>query len=78
MLRQKLRETMKTYRVPLEQPYVEVVVELLNLVFGSSQQSEFYWRNTITRHVLDKFGTVHLLSWLCSLGCFPPASDFLA
>lgn len=59
-LRNKLRATMELYRVPLEQPYLEVAVEFLNTVFGTSVASEEFWDTTVRKDVLDKFGVFAL------------------
>ena len=56
VLRQTLRDTMRLYKVPLEQPYEEKVVEFLNLVFGSGDSSEDFWERVIKKIILEKFG----------------------
>jgi hypothetical protein len=54
-MRFQLRETMKKLKVPLEQPYLELLVELLNLVFGSSPKSQRYWQEKIKVRLHAKF-----------------------
>jgi hypothetical protein len=46
-LRTLLRNRMKQLKVPLEDPYRRLVVEYLNVVLGSSEQSEEYWERKI-------------------------------
>ena len=56
ILRQKLRDTMKLYRVPLEEPYMEQTVEFLNVAFGTSPASAEFWENVVKPIMLEKFG----------------------
>jgi hypothetical protein len=56
LLRQNLRDTMRLYRVPLEQPYVEKLVEFLNVAFGTGGDSLEFW-DELRHVVMEKFGT---------------------
>ncbi len=55
ILRENLRDTMRLYRVPLEQPYVEKLVEFLNVAFGANAKSADFWES-LRAMILQKFG----------------------
>jgi hypothetical protein len=46
-LRQRLRERMKKVKKPLEEPYRRLVIEFLNIVFGTTPESVEYWDNQL-------------------------------
>jgi len=55
MIHEKLREKTREVRLPLEQPYRQLVVEFLNTVFGNSPRSEIFWDTRIRRYLQSKF-----------------------
>eukprot|EP01130_Rhizamoeba_saxonica_P016324 TRINITY_DN7530_c0_g1_i1.p1 TRINITY_DN7530_c0_g1~~TRINITY_DN7530_c0_g1_i1.p1 ORF type:complete len:885 (-),score=187.58 TRINITY_DN7530_c0_g1_i1:58-2367(-) len=42
-LRFRLREKVKQLKLPLEEPYIRLVADYLNMVFGNTKQSDDYW-----------------------------------
>lgn len=54
-LRLLMRERMREIRVPLEQPYSQLVIDQLNRVFGRSSRSTLYWSNVLKRRLLESF-----------------------
>jgi tetratricopeptide (TPR) repeat protein len=59
-LNAKLRAKMYELRVPLEVPYRRLAVELLNVVFGDTEESQRYWREKV-RNDLFAFFSFHVL-----------------
>lgn len=56
----RLRERMKQTQVPLEQPYRRDVVEYLNTVLASNEQSRDFWNLELRRKLVRKFGGASL------------------
>eukprot|EP01103_Thecamoeba_quadrilineata_P012142 TRINITY_DN3060_c0_g1_i2.p1 TRINITY_DN3060_c0_g1~~TRINITY_DN3060_c0_g1_i2.p1 ORF type:complete len:601 (+),score=88.67 TRINITY_DN3060_c0_g1_i2:86-1888(+) len=54
-LRLRLREKIRELKVPLQEPYVRVVVDYLNLVFGESSASDRYWNTELKIGIQKKF-----------------------
>lgn len=54
-LRRKLREKMKAKKLPLEEPYRNLVIAYLNLVLGCNPRSDEYWNTTLQEAVINKF-----------------------
>jgi hypothetical protein len=53
LCRKRLRELMESLTYPLEQPYIEATVQLLNAVFAGD---ESVWQTHILPHIADYFG----------------------
>ena len=53
--RKRMRSLMETLSFPLEQPYIETVVQLLNCVFGGDRA---VWRRQILPVMAESFGVV--------------------
>ena len=54
-LRAKLRAKMAAVKVPSEEPYREVVVDHLNLVFGSRDAARAYWDGPLSSSVCGRY-----------------------
>mmetsp|Transcript_45725 Transcript_45725/g.115084 ORF Transcript_45725/g.115084 Transcript_45725/m.115084 type:complete len:937 (+) Transcript_45725:35-2845(+) len=54
-IRAQLRQKMKKFRQPLEAAYRNQVVSYMNLVFGSSPDSESHWNNAIKPELALRF-----------------------
>ena len=52
-LRMRLRTASEKLKIPMEAPYRQVVVELLNKIFAGNESSLEYW----TRHLLPELKT---------------------
>eukprot|EP00005_Dracoamoeba_jomungandri_P001158 CAMPEP_0174259450 /NCGR_PEP_ID=MMETSP0439-20130205/8271_1 /TAXON_ID=0 /ORGANISM="Stereomyxa ramosa, Strain Chinc5" /LENGTH=540 /DNA_ID=CAMNT_0015343339 /DNA_START=1049 /DNA_END=2668 /DNA_ORIENTATION=- len=50
-----LRNAMENIRLPTEEPYIKVMIDYLNLVFGNSQRSKDYWNNELKASILKTF-----------------------
>lgn len=53
LCRKRLRKLMESLTYPLEQPYIEETVQLLNSVFGGD---EIVWRDQILSYISEYFG----------------------
>ena len=58
LYRKRLRDKIELLKVPLEQPYIQVVANFLNLIFGNSKESDLYWQTTVKLEMMSKYGTV--------------------
>lgn len=56
MLRSRLRFKMEQLRVPIDEPFIGVVVKLLNELFGLSKESMEWWTDNLIPSVEKKFG----------------------
>lgn len=54
-IRFKLREMMKQLKLPLEEPYRRLVIDYLNLVFGSNKESDNYWNTWLKSDLIMNF-----------------------
>ena len=54
-LRRKLREKMKSLRLPVDEPYRRLVIDYLNLVFGESDASQAYWATDVKSQIQEKY-----------------------
>ena len=61
-LRTRMRRLMKNLRKPLEQPYRRLVLNYLNLVFGTAPSSNSYWEEKVKVDLESKFNGLHLRS----------------
>lgn len=55
LLRKRLRDHMRILQHPLEEPYIRVTREFLNVVFGSSEKSSIFWNSKLKNHIEQKF-----------------------
>lgn len=62
MYRSLLRERMEQLQVPLEHPYVRVVSEFLNRIFGNSVASDKEWDQRVNAALVEKFGQCPLMN----------------
>lgn len=68
-LRKRLRDRMRQLRKPLEDPYIRLVINFLNLVLGNADSSTRYWENIIKPLISEKFEGFSLPP-VCSLILF--------
>jgi Translation initiation factor eIF3 subunit 135 len=63
-LNRDLRSKMRQLRLPLDVPYRQLVVDYLNLVFGSSQRTYDYWNKEMSEQMVNylSFDPQHLAS----------------
>jgi len=63
-LNRDLRSKMRQLRLPLDVPYRQLVVDYLNLVFGSHQRSYDYWNKEMSEQMVNylSFDPNHLTS----------------
>ncbi|KNC48096.1 uncharacterized protein AMSG_04326, partial [Thecamonas trahens ATCC 50062] len=61
-LNARLRATMKKVKLPSEEPHRATVVNMLNLVFGASQQSRSFWDGQLSRSVSVRYPHI-VISW---------------
>ena len=54
-LRALLRRKMKLLKEPLEAPYRKLIVQYLNLVFGTSDLSNNHWNGVLKKQLKSKF-----------------------
>jgi hypothetical protein len=54
-LRWRLREQHQILKLPLEEPYLRLVIDYLNLVFGNTQKSDEYWDSFLKKDVTNNF-----------------------
>lgn len=54
-LRWRLREQHQILKLPLEEPYLRLVIDYLNLVFGNTAKSDEYWENFLKKDVAHNF-----------------------
>jgi len=54
-LRWRLREQHQILKLPLEEPYLRLVIDYLNLVFGNTQKSDEYWDTFLKKDVEHNF-----------------------
>eukprot|EP01094_Clydonella_sp_ATCC50884_P028131 TRINITY_DN834_c1_g2_i1.p1 TRINITY_DN834_c1_g2~~TRINITY_DN834_c1_g2_i1.p1 ORF type:complete len:608 (-),score=212.39 TRINITY_DN834_c1_g2_i1:186-1817(-) len=59
-LRTRMRQQMQSLRKPLEQPYRRLVLNYLNLVFGSAPSSSRYWDTKLKNDLVKKFNGLRL------------------
>jgi len=55
LLRKRLRTKMQQLKLPLEDPYCQLVTDYLNLVFGETPKSSAYWDKVLAKEVCVKF-----------------------
>jgi hypothetical protein len=55
MIQAKLRDMSRSLKQPGDEPYKQVVINELNLVFGKRMQSSVHWRNKLKEEVIKKF-----------------------
>eukprot|EP01103_Thecamoeba_quadrilineata_P014362 TRINITY_DN4268_c0_g1_i1.p1 TRINITY_DN4268_c0_g1~~TRINITY_DN4268_c0_g1_i1.p1 ORF type:complete len:1004 (+),score=207.99 TRINITY_DN4268_c0_g1_i1:8-3019(+) len=56
-LRERIRETMRSLQQPLEQPCRRVIIQTLNLVFGTSEESDKYWSEAIRTNLQKAYSS---------------------
>lgn len=54
-LRWRLREQHQLLKLPLEEPYLRLIIDYLNLVFGNTQKSDEYWDTFLKKDVANNF-----------------------
>lgn len=54
-LRWILRQRHQEIKLPLEEPYLRIVIDYLNHVFGNTMQSEDYWLNCLKNDIINNF-----------------------
>lgn len=54
-LRWRLREQHQILKLPLEEPYLRLVIDYLNLVFGNTPKSDEYWDQVLKKDVSNNF-----------------------
>lgn len=54
-LRWRLREQHQILKLPLEEPYLRLVIDYLNLVFGNTPKSDEYWDAFLKKDVANNF-----------------------
>lgn len=54
-LRWRLREQHQILKLPLEEPYLRLVIDYLNLVFGNTPKSDEYWDQLLKKDVAYNF-----------------------
>ena len=54
-LRWRLREQHQILKLPLEEPYLRLVIDYLNLVFGNTQKSDEYWDTFLKKDAEHNF-----------------------
>jgi tetratricopeptide (TPR) repeat protein len=54
-LRKRLREKMKSLKLPVDEPYRRLVIDYLNLVFGESDASQAYWATEVKTQITVKY-----------------------
>lgn len=54
-IRFKLREMMKQVKLPIEEPYRRLLIDYLNLVFGSTKESDAYWNKWLKEDLTMNF-----------------------
>ena len=54
-LRWRLREQHQILKLPLEEPYLRLVIDYLNLVFGNTPKSDEYWDQFLKKDVANNF-----------------------
>jgi hypothetical protein len=54
-LRWRLREQHQILKLPLEEPYLRLVIDYLNLVFGNTLKSDEYWDTFLKKDVTNNF-----------------------
>ncbi|KAH3763191.1 Histidine kinase [Pelomyxa schiedti] len=59
-IRAKLRQVMERLKLPLEEPYRRVIVDYMNLVLGSSEESAEFWHPPPKTESLRKFELWHI------------------
>jgi hypothetical protein len=56
LLREMLRSKMEELRLPLEEPYLILIVNVLNLLFNQSKEAKLFWDSEIKPKLKEKFG----------------------
>ena len=54
-IRKNFRKRMKELQTPVEEPYLSLLTDMLNIVFGNNHLSEKAWSTTITKKLISKF-----------------------
>jgi hypothetical protein len=57
-LRWRLREQHQLLKLPLEEPYLRLVIDYLNLVFGNTPKSDEYWDTFLKKDIMHNFEAV--------------------
>jgi len=54
-IRRRLRGRMKKLKLPLEDPYCQLIADYLNIVFGNNKKSGTYWEQHLEKQLVEKF-----------------------